>query len=434
VIRKLRDLSETLKETLATLVITSPIVSIPIELQKSITVVSYPLPGTEELNKLLDVTLENAEISTEKRSAPDDIKSKIKDLKNRLCSDVLCNEKETIIDALKGLTIEEAENVLAKSIKSKHDIDINIIIKEKEQIIKKSGILEFYPNIIGMDDIGGLENIKDWLMKRKISFTNDAREFGLKPPKGLFLTGVSGTGKSLLSKASARFLELPLLRLDVSKIFAKHVGESEQNAAMALRVADAVSPCVMWIDEVEKALSGINSSSEMDAGVTARVFSQLLVWMQEHTTPVFLIVTCNNPSSIPMEFIRRFDEVFFVDLPNPIEREAILKIHLNKIKRDPAKFDLQEHVIDTEGYSGAEIETIIMSALHNTYWDRTNNNGNKTKAIDTIDINDVYLHEAINNFIPLSKKRKEEIDKIREWGIKFAVSASSVDIRMGQEV
>lgn len=412
VVRKLRDLSASLKNKAITIIITSPIISIPIELQKSITVISLPLPNETELEDVVSSGLALAE-----GGAPDKFKETVKKTIQELKDSV--DYKKSVIDAIKGLTLEESENVIAKSLIKTGGLDIKVLMNEKEQIIKKSQILEYYQNEKDLNDIGGLDNLKEWIKKRKLAFTENAKTFRLRPPRGILLTGIPGTGKSISAKASAKYFQLPLLRLDVSKIFARYVGESEHNIALALKIADAVSPCILWIDEVEKALSGLSCSDQLDSGVTSRIFGQFLTWMQEHTTPVFVIATCNNFLTLPPEFMRRFDNVFFLDVPTEIERKEIFKIHLKKIDRDPNSFNIMQHVMDTEGFSGSEIENIIMSALYDAFFDRE-------ELKDNTDINDDYLQKAIKGFVPLSIKRKEELTKIREWGIANATNASRI--------
>ncbi len=411
--RKLRDLGFSLKASVTTVVIVSPTAIIPSELQKYINVVSMPLPGKDELNLVLENILTSSE-----ETAPDKVKKEIKRLRKELNNGF----RDKILEAAKGLTLEEAENVLSKSLVAKNTLDINIIIAEKKQIVKKSGILEFFESLADMQDIGGLDNLKEWLLERKQSFTKEARDFGIKKPKGVFLTGLPGTGKSLSAKATAKLFEMPLLRFDVSKIFSSLVGSSEQNMTLALKTASAVSPAILWIDEVEKALAGVQSSGQLDSGVTARIFGQLLTWMQEHNNdeePIFMVVTCNDPQGMKPEFIRRFDETFFVDLPTPKEREEILKIHLTKIKRDPEKFNLCSAAIDTDGYSGSEIENVVQDALHIAFKEKE-------------EINDDHLHRAAKNRKPLSEKRQLEIENLRKWGSENGNPASKQSANQAQ--
>ena len=408
VCRKLRDLHENLKATQKTLVILAPVVRIPTELQKSITVVSLPLPCREDLSHVLESTLNGLEDMAMK--GDEKAKATLQSIQEHLAVN---GNKETLLSAGLGLTLDEFEDVLMKSIVQTHSLDTSVIVQEKEQIIKKSGILEFYTSLAEMQDVGGLQVLKDWMTMRKPAFGRKAQEFGLKLPKGVLLTGAPGTGKSLMAKVTANHMGMPLLRLDVSKIFASHVGESEQNISVALKTAEAVAPCVLFIDEVEKALAGVQSSGTLDSGVTARVFGSLLTWMQDHEKPVFLCVTCNNPTTLPPEFMRagRFDEVFYVDLPSEDERKEIFEIHLRKVHRATEDYEVATLSRATSGFSGAEIEAVIQDALHKAFF-----SGRELTSED--------LNEAVSKAVPLSKKRKNEIDALRTWGKENAVNAS----------
>jgi SpoVK/Ycf46/Vps4 family AAA+-type ATPase len=273
-----------------------------------------------------------------------------------------------------------------------------------------------------MEDIGGLENLKSWLMRRKKAFSREAREFGLRPPKGILMVGAPGTGKSLTAKATAKLFGMPLLKLDMSKVFGSLVGESEKNMAEALKIAESIAPCILFVDEIEKAFAGISSSGETDSGVTARVIGQLLTWMQERQKPVFVVATCNDPFKLPPEMTRagRFDDIFHVDLPSRSEREEIFRIHLNKIGRDPGNFDISEFARLTEGYSGAEIEQIITEALY--------------RAFDEgLELDNQHIIEEIQGYMPLSKKRKDEIERIRKWAEIYCKPASIRDSESGSK-
>lgn len=408
VCRKLRDLHENLKATQKTVVILAPVIRIPTELQKSITVVSLPLPNREDLSHVLESVLNGLEDMAMKGN--EKAKNTLQKIQEQLSEN---GTRETLLSAGLGLTLDEFEDVLTKSIVETHNLDTSVIVAEKEQIIRKSGILEFYTSLAEMQDVGGLQVLKDWITKRRQAFSKKAQEFGLKIPKGVFLAGAPGTGKSLTAKVLAKYMQMPLLRLDVSRIFASHVGESEQNVSNALKMADAVSPAILWVDEVEKAFAGVQSSGSLDSGVTARVFGTFLTWMQEHQTPVFVVSTCNNPTAIPPEFMRagRFDEVFYVDLPSEDERREIFEIHLKKVHRNPADFDIASFASASDGFSGAEIEAVIQDALHKAFF--------AGRELTSEDIN-----EAVDKSVPLSKKRKPEMDALRKWGDTNAVNAS----------
>jgi SpoVK/Ycf46/Vps4 family AAA+-type ATPase len=264
--------------------------------------------------------------------------------------------------------------------------------------------------------VGGMGDLKAWLQKRSLAFGERARRFGLPEPRGLLLLGVQGGGKSLLAKSVAGLWKLPLLRLDMGKVFSEMVGASEENIRAALRLAESISPCVLWLDELEKGLSGLGSSNRSDAGTAARVFGSFLVWMQEKTAPVFVIATSNDISSLPPELLRkgRFDEIFFIDLPRPEERQEIFAIHLAKRDRDPSRFDLPGLARETEGFSGAEIEQVVISALYDAFEAGR-------------DLADKDLLDNIRQTVPLSQTMSEQITALRNWARTHARLASVGD-------
>lgn len=394
VVRRLRDVCHYLKASSKTLIILSPLLKIPPELEKEITVVDYELPGVEELDPIIEGILQ---------SVPEKVRSEEADPLHR----------ERVIEAALGLTASEAENVFAKSLVQKGRFDIDVILEEKEQIIRKSGVLEFYHATEQFSDVGGLDELKKWLRKRTLAFTKRAREFGLPQPKGILLIGVPGCGKSLTAKAVGSLWKLPLLRLDVGKIFAGIVGSSEENIRKAIKTAEAVAPAVLWLDELEKGFAGTQSSSYSDAGTTARVFGTFVTWLQEKTSPVFVIATANSIDLLPPELLRkgRFDEIFFVDLPTEEERRDIFHIHLQKRGRDPAQFDLNLLAAATEEFSGAEIEQVIISALYDAF-----------DAEQELTTDDIYT--SITEMIPLSRTMEEEVNALREWARMRARDAS----------
>ena len=395
-IRQFKETYYTLKTTFSTIVLISPILNIPVELQKMITVMDTPLPTAEELKeKLLTIVQEVNEVH---------------DANIQLGNGKL----EEVVKAGLGLTMAEFEHTVAKSIVKHKDVVPAEIVREKEQIIRKTGVLEYYHSIETTADIGGLENLKDWLIRRKAAFTEKARKFGLKPPKGILLAGAPGTGKSLTAKVTANIFGFPLLRMDVSAIFGQYVGESEKNMRTALKIAESVAPSILWLDEIERILAGHESSGSTDSGVTSRVIGQLLTWMQERTAPVFVIATTNDPLTLPPQLMRagRFDEVFHVDLPDYEERKAIFSIHLKKVNRNPENFDLDTLAAATEGFVGAEIEQVIQDALY-LAWD-----------IRAKDINTDLILTCIEQTTPLSKKRAEEVERMRRWAEQNAKPAN----------
>jgi ATP-dependent 26S proteasome regulatory subunit len=389
VVRWLRELAHHLKTTYTTLVLLSPSLSIPVELEKEISVLDVPLPGYEDLKQLL------AEIVQVLRKG------------NRTVVDLDRAQAAALIKAAQGLTLSEAENAFAKAIAKDDRLDasdVQLILDEKRQVIRKSGLLEYYPVQEGLRQVGGLDHLKYWLGRRAPAFSEAARAFGLPEPKGLLLLGVQGCGKSLTAKAVAAQWNLPLLRLDVGRIFSGLVGSSEENLRKAIQVAESVAPAVVWIDEIEKGLSGMSSSGMTDSGVTARVFGGLLTWLQEKTAPVFVIATANRIEALPPELLRkgRFDEIFFVDLPAPDERREIFDIHLRRRRRDPGRFDLGELARLSEAFSGAEIEQVVVEGLYHAF-------------ADGKELEQAHLVGAIAETLPLATTMKEEIARQRDW-------------------
>jgi len=389
VVRWIRELAYHLKTTYTTLVLLSPNLAIPTELEKEMSVVDVPLPTFEDLKQLL------AEIVQVLRRT------------NRTSVELDKGQADALVKAAQGLTLSEAENAFAKAIAKDNRLDsadVQLILDEKRQVIRKSGLLEYYPVQEGLKQIGGVENLKFWLGRRAPAFSEAARKFGLPEPRGLLLLGVQGCGKSLTAKAVAAQWSLPLLRLDVGRIFSGLVGSSEENLRKAISVAESVAPAVLWIDEIEKGLSGMASSGMTDSGVTARVFGGLLTWLQEKSAPVFVIATANRIEALPPELLRkgRFDEIFFVDLPSAEERGEIFDIHLRKRKRDPGRFDLAELVKLSENFSGAELEQAVVEGLYHAF-------------ADGKDLEQPHLARAIAETLPLATTMKEEIARIREW-------------------
>jgi len=284
---------------------------------------------------------------------------------------------------------------------------------EKRQLIRKSGLLEYYPVDQSLAAVGGLQNLKDWLHRRARAFTAEAHAFGLPEPRGLLLLGVQGCGKSLTAKAIASQWALPLLRLDMGRVFSGLVGSSEENLRRAIRVAESAAPAVLWLDEIDKALSGSASSNVSDGGTTARVLGTFLTWLQEKTAPVFVVATANRVEGLPPELLRkgRFDEIFFIDLPDAAEREEILRIHLTRRGRKPESFDLAALAARAEQFSGAELEQAVVEGLHAAFDVRTQ-------------LADGHLAQAISETVPLAVTLREEISRIRDWARDRTRSAS----------
>jgi len=411
-IRKIRDLVTVLEKSTApkNVVLLSPSINVPYELQKEITIVEYGLPSFVEIKEMLNKMIEANRSNS------------------RIKINLTSEEEERLAKAALGLTLQEAENAFALALVSKGRLDIDSVesvLQEKQQIIKKTGVLEYIKSDPNMDDIGGLENIKRWLKKRNKSWLDSAAAYGLPAPKGVLLTGVPGCGKSLIAKSISSMWHLPLLKLDMGKIFNGIVGSSEENMRKAIATAEAISPSILWIDEIEKGLSGIGSSG--DSGTSTRVFGALLTWMQEKTKPVFVIATANNIDSLPPELLRkgRFDEIFFVDLPTRKERMDIFKIHLSKRLKNPkvmGDFRLDDYTLEkladlTETFIGAEIEQVVISALFEAF--------SEDRSLTFSD-----LEKVIRNMVPLSVTQSEQIRRIREWANIRAVAATPQEDRV----
>ena len=403
VIRRLREVASSLKNTYKTIIIVSPMLEMPPELEKDLTILDYDLPRAKDLEKLLLHIVEEVK---------DNPKLNVK---------ITPNTKEQIVNALLGLTLAEAENVLAKTLVQNRGLNENslsIINTEKKQIIRKNGLLEYYEADENMESVGGLDQLKSWLKKRSVVFSEQARDFGLPAPKGVLLLGVQGCGKSLMAKTISNVWQLPLLRFDVGRVFGSLVGSSEQNMRRAIQVAESVSPVVFWIDEIDKAFRGARGSgAATDAGTSSRVFSTFLTWLSEKKVPVFVVATANDVSALPPELLRkgRFDEIFFVDLPYFKERRDIFKVHLSKRKMEPSKFDLDKLARSSAGYSGAEIEESIVNGMFNVFYEKTEMTTEK-------------LLESINQTVPLSKTMSEDIDGLRKWAEGRARQATSPEL------
>lgn len=405
--RKVRELADSLKTESKTLIIVASSLTLPPELEKQVTVLDWPLPGNEEIGSLFDEVIGRMN-------------------SRGLRLEFTPEEREKIITSCLGLTEDEIDNVLAKSLVTHKNVALDVIIGEKAQIIRKSGILDFYPVDESFGNVGGLDNLRRWLEKRGNAFSTRAREFGLPMPKGVVLLGVQGCGKSLICKALASLWKMPLLRFDVGKIFAGIVGSTEANIRRAISTAEAISPCILWIDEMEKGFAGSQSSSMTDGGVTARALSTFLTWQQEKRDPVFTIATCNSIRSMPPEMLRkgRFDEIFFIDLPTREERVTIFTIHLQKRNRNPDNFDLQMLAAASEYFSGAEIESAVEAGMFDAFDEG-----------ETSDVTTDHIVSALGDTVPLAVTAKEEIEALRAWAVaraRFASNHVEVEVRRGE--
>ena len=399
VIRKLKEIAVHLKHSLKTILLVSPVQEIPIELEKEITLLNFPLPSRDDLGELLD------KILTEVRQF------------DQVHIDLDDPGRERLLQAALGLTLGEAENVFAKIIVKDQRLsseDVNEVFAEKQQIVRKSGLLDYCATTESFDRVGGMPVLKDWLRKRASALTAEARAFGLPSPRGILLLGVQGCGKSLCAKAVSSLWQLPLLRFDVGRMFGSLVGSSEENIRRATAVAESVAPAVLWVDEIDKAFAGSQGSGATDGGTTARVFGTFLTWLSEKAAPVFVVATANDISQLPPELLRkgRLDEIFFVDLPSPEDRLEIFRIHLAQRGRKPEAFDLPALARGSPDFSGAEIEQAIISALYDAFADRA-------------ELATSHVLAALEQTVPLAKTMEEQIQRLRGWADGRARNAST---------
>ncbi len=382
VARKLKNLGRMLKSQPKNIVVLSSQVAIPDELSEVLTVLDFPLPDSSEIK----LELERLLAATGKT----------------LDARVL----DELVRSCQGLSMERIRRVLGKAIATHGQLqaeDVDLILEEKRQTIRQTQILDFYPATEKISDIGGLDNLKDWLLLRGSAFSERARQYGLPHPRGLLLAGIQGTGKSLTAKAIAHHWHLPLLRLDVGRLFAGLVGESESRTRQMIQLAEALAPCVLWIDEIDKAFAGIDGRG--DAGTSSRVFGTFITWLAEKTSPVFVVATANNIQSLPPEMLRRgrFDEVFFVGLPNQEERKAIFAVHLERLRPHNLKsYDLDRLAYETPDFSGAEIEQMLVEAMHIGF--------SQNRDFSTDDV-----LEAASQIIPLARTAQEQIQFLQDW-------------------
>lgn len=411
--RQIRDMYEHLTSNKKTLLIVAPFVAhgaggakmgMEPTLDKLIKVIEYDLPSKAILREQTEAIVEFSKRSYQNLG---------KDITDLTYTP---DEINTFVSAIQGLTIHEAKDALCTCIIDKKKLDERALLKEKKQIIRRSEILEYIEQTPSMDDVGGLDEAKRYFSMFRDQFTPEAEEFGVEPLRGVMFVGVPGAGKSLLSKAVAAEWKLPILRLDVGKVMSSLVGSSEEKMRQVITQAEAVAPAILWIDEVEKSLSGTKSSSHSDGGTIARVFGTLLTAMEERLKNVVTIATANDIQALPPELIRRFNEVLFVDLPVDSERKEIFKIHLQKRKRDPEKLNLEwDALLDaSRDYTGSEIEKAVKEAIVASFRDGK-------RQIKTGDI-----LQALKDTKPISKVMAEKITEIRKWARGRARYASSL--------
>ena len=380
-VRKLRDTLRSARATGKLLVLLGTWKSLPPELEREITRIDLDLPDGSVLNVVLDNLLDSADLP-----------------------EPSLEDREAILAAAGGLATLEAENAFALSVIETGTVQPAVVAREKAHALKKSGLLEVIETTESLDSIGGLDALKSWLTQRCEAFTQRARDYGLPVPKGMLVLGVPGTGKSLTAKATASVFGVPLLKLDAGRLFGSLVGQSEANLRAAIAIAEAIAPCVLWIDELEKAFAGSESSGSSDGGTSARVFGSLLNWLQEKTSPVFVVATANDISKLPPELLRkgRWDECWFVDLPDTKERAAIWDIVIEKFSRERTGYDTVVLARASELHTGAEIEAAFAEAMHRAF----------TEDREPTELD---LGQVLSDSVPLATTMSESIERLRHW-------------------
>jgi ATP-dependent 26S proteasome regulatory subunit len=400
VVRRLRDVGQKFATNRRTVVITAPDITMPAELASLVEFLDLPLPDWQRLRQIIQETFTRL--------------SKTHTLRLKLDAPGV----DAMANNLRGLTEEEAERAVSQALVKRYALcaeTVMDVLEAKKDLLRHSGMLEFIDASENLKSVGGLDNLKHWLGQRQGAWEDAAKEFGLEPPRGVIILGVQGCGKSMCARAVAGEWKLPLVKFDTAAVFDKYIGETEKNIKKIFRVSEGLAPCVLWIDELEKVFAGSGpDSASVDAGVSSRILASFLSWMQERKAPVFVAATCNNVTALPPELIRkgRFDELFFVDLPNPAERKQIFAIQLARRKRNPADFDLDQLSAAAPSYSGAEIDAAVQTAMYSSY--------SSKQALTT-----QTLLDALKATVPLSTTRAEEIQALREWARTRAVPASS---------
>ena len=380
-VRRIKDILRIAKTNGHALILIGCRLKLPPELDHEITHVDFSLPSPTQLGQVLNGIMQSANIA-----------------------EITDDAKEAALQSALGLTTTEAENAFALSVVETNGIDHKIIAREKAHTLKRNGLIEVVEATTSLDDIGGLGLLKEWLLRRGGAFSASAKDYGLPAPKGLLIVGIPGTGKSLTAKATAGAFGLPLLRLDMGCVFGGVVGQSEANLRSVIQTAEAIAPCVLWIDEIEKGFSGSKSSGSTDGGTSSRVFGSFLSWMQEKIKPVFVVATANDVSKLPPEFLRkgRFDELFFVDLPDLAERTQIWDIVIKRHRRKATEFDTAALSRACDQYTGAEIEAVFIDALHEAFAE-----GREPVAKD--------IFEAMTHTVPLAHLMDGQIAALRHW-------------------
>lgn len=408
IVREIKNLAKDLRRSRKTLVLISQTLELPIELAEEVTVIDFPLPNAPEIDHLIAQLV-----------VPE--KLRVKGL-----------AREQLVKACQGLSETRIQRVLAKALAARQQVseaDIGGVLEAKQQAIRQTGILEFFTVRESLKSVGGLENLKQWVRMRQDVFTEEARRYGIRNPKGVLLVGIQGTGKSLSAKTIAHEWRLPLLRLDTGRLFGGIVGESESRVRQMIQLAEAIAPCVLWIDEIDKAFGNINSGSDGDSGTSRRVFGSLITWMQEKTSPVFIVATANNVQILPAELLRkgRFDEIFFLNLPTEQERQDIFKVHLQRLRPTRLReFDFGLLARQAKNFSGAEIEQVVIEAMHQAFG---RGSSGKRQDFTTEDI-----VRSIEETVPLAAIARDQIERLKQWAAEAGARTASQDVQLTKEL
>jgi hypothetical protein len=396
VVRQLREVVQLFARKRSTLVLSGDDVNLPPGIAHDAVFYDLKLPGLDELQQVVMEVVRS-------------LKGK-----NRIEVHIQESELRQLVQALSGMTLNQARQVIAYAALEDGKLtaqDINRVLERKAQVIRERGLLEYVPVDDSILELGGFAGLKKWLARSRLGFSSQAQEWNLKPPKGVVIVGIQGCGKSLAAKAIAHEWKMPLLKLDAGRLYDKYVGESEKNFRQAIQLAESMSPTVLWIDEIEKSI-GANNGGDADGGLSKRLLGSFLTWMQEKSQEVFVVATANDLSQLPPELLRkgRFDEIFFVDLPDVQERGAIFRIHLKQRRQSPQNLDMPSLIAATEGFSGAEIEQAVIAALYRAL--------SLSKPLDS-----ALLLEEIKSVIPLSVSRREDLEYLRTFAKERFVSA-----------
>ena len=408
IVREIKNLTRELKTSRKTIVLLSHRLEIPPELSEEMTVLDFPLPTFQEIDYLVSQLVTSEKLKLEGLA------------------------KEQFLKACQGLSRARIRRVLAKALAAKQEInetDIDVVLEEKRQTIRQTGILEFSPAPDSLKMVGGLENLKQWVRMRKDAFSDEAKRYGIPIPKGLLLVGIQGTGKSLSAKTIAHEWRVPLLKLDTGRLFGGIVGESESRVRQMIQLAEAMSPCILWIDEIDKAFGSISSGISGDSGTSQRVFGSLITWMQEKTQPVFIVATANNVEVLPAELLRkgRFDEIFFINLPTEKERKAIFRVHLQRVRGSRLQeFNLDLLAKASENFSGAEIQQGIIDGMHACF-----GQGETGKRQD---FTTQHIIQALEETVPLSSIAHQQIKALKQWAAEAGARTASKDDKLLKEL